>query len=94
LGPDLRLLNGKDADADGLINRFNQRLRREVPSIAPFLRIFPEPVGDEEVLRINVPPGDKEVFRDERFYLRINNSTSELKGQSALDYIRSHFGRD
>jgi hypothetical protein len=91
LGPDLSLL--KDKDEDTLINRFGQRVKIEVPSIAPFVRIRAEPVGGDRVLRIEVPPGDKEVFHEDRFYVRMNNSTPELKGQQALDYIRRRFGR-
>lgn len=90
LGPDLSGL--KDKDEDELINRLTMRLRNEVPLIAPFVRIRAEPVGADRVLRIEVPAGDKEVFRQDRFYARMNNSTPELKGQPLLDYIRRHFG--
>jgi hypothetical protein len=88
LGPDLKLV----PDLDALINRLSQRLRNEVPSIAPFVRITPDPVGTEMVLRIDVPAGDRPLFLKDRLMVRINNTTQELKGAAQLDYIRSRFG--
>ena len=89
LGPDLKLVK----DEDALINRLNQRLLSEVRLIAPFVRITTDPVGDEQVLRIDVPVGDNPVFRDDWFFVRMNNSTPELKGQPLQDYIQSRFRR-
>ena len=89
LGPDLKLV----PDLDSLLNRLSQKLQNDVPSIAPFVRITPEPVGTEMVLRIDIPAGDGQLFLNDRFMVRVNNTTQELKGQSQLDYIRSRFGR-
>jgi hypothetical protein len=86
---DLKLVQ----DLDALLNRLSQRLRTDVPSIAPFVRITPDPVGTEMVLRIDVPAGDRPLFSKDRLMVRINNTTQELKGESHLDYIRSRFGR-
>ena len=88
LGPDLKLV----PDLDALINRLSQRLRNDVPSIAPFVRITPDPVGTEMVLRIDVPAGDRPLFLKDRLMVRINNTTQEVKGAAQLDYIRSRFG--
>lgn len=88
LGLDLKLVS----DLDALLNHLSQKLRNEVPSIAPFVRITPEPVGTETVLRIDVLAGDRPLFLNDRMMVRVNNTTQELKGQSQLDYIRSRFG--
>jgi hypothetical protein len=89
LGRDLKLVS----DVDELVNRVSQRLRNDVPSIAPFVRVTSDPVGAELVLRMEVPAGDRPQFRNDRLLVRINNTTQELKGQAQLDYIRSRFGR-
>jgi predicted HTH transcriptional regulator len=89
LGPDLKLAR----DLDDLCNRLSQKLRNDLPSIAPFVRSIAEPVGAELVLRIDVPAGDRPLYLNDRLMVRINNTTQELKGQSQLDYIRSRFDR-
>jgi hypothetical protein len=89
LGPDLKLVR----DLDALLNHLSQRLRNGVPSIAPFVRITPDPGGTEMVLRIDVPAGDRPLFWEDRLMVRVNNTTQELKGEPQLDYIRSRFGR-
>jgi hypothetical protein len=89
LASDLKLVQ----DLDALLNRLSQRLRNDVPSIAPFVRVKPDSVAEELVLRIDIPAGDRAVFCNDRLMVRINNTTQELKGQSQLDYIRSRFGR-
>jgi hypothetical protein len=88
LGPDLKLVR----DLYALLNRLSQRLRNDLPSLAPFVRITPDPVGSEMVLRIGVPAGDRPLFWKDRLMARVNNTTQELKGESQLDYIRSRFG--
>jgi Putative DNA-binding domain len=88
LVPDLKLTR----DADALVNRLSQKLKNEVPSIAPMVRTTLDPVGTETVLRIDVPPGDTPLFIKERFMVRINNTTQELTGQPLLGYISSRFG--
>lgn len=63
-------------DTDALVNRLSTKLHDLVPSIAPLVRIAPIQIGDKEILRIDVPPGDgAAVFLKERFLVRVNNST-------------------
>jgi hypothetical protein len=89
LGYDLKLVR----DVDALINRLSQKVHTLIQSLAPLVRITPEPIGTETVLRLDVPRGERPVFVRDRFMVRINNSTQELKGQAELDYIRSRFDR-
>jgi hypothetical protein len=89
LRPDLKLVK----DEDDLVNRLSQKLKNQLRSIAPFVWIRSEPVGDQQVLRIDVPKGDYEVFNGDQCFVRINNSTQELKGRDLQDYLRSRFSR-
>ncbi|HEY5266421.1 MAG TPA: RNA-binding domain-containing protein [Acidimicrobiales bacterium] len=88
LGLDLKLVQ----DLDALLNRVNQKLKNDLASIAPLVRIAPNLVGTASVLRIEVPAGERPLFLNERFMVRINNTTQELRGSAQLDYIYSRFG--
>lgn len=75
-------------DLDGLMSHISHRLHEDIPSVAPFIDIGIETVDGKSILRIDVPMGDKALFRRDRFFVRNNNTTHELKGESLQEYFR------
>jgi hypothetical protein len=84
LADDLKLFK----DLDGLVGHISHRLHEDIPSVAPFIDIGTETIDGKSVLRIDVPMGDKALFRRDRFFVRNNNTTHELKGESLQEYVR------
>ena len=84
LADDLKLFK----DLDGLMSHISHRLHEDIPSVAPFIDIGIETVDGKSILRIDVPMGDKALFRRDRFFVRNNNTTHELKGESLQEYFR------
>ena len=84
LADDLKLFK----DLDGLVGHMSHRLHEDIPSVAPFIDIGVETIDGKSVLRIDVPMGDKALFRRDRFFVRDNNTTHELKGESLQEYLR------
>jgi predicted HTH transcriptional regulator len=80
-------------DLDGLVNHVSSKVHQEMAAIAPFIDIKIELACDKPVLRIDVPAGDAEVFRQDRFYVRENNTTRELRGEPLLKYLQSRWPR-
>ena len=91
---------GKSANSDGWIRFIEELLLDRVPEITPpSVRVVS--VADREIGWVEVPRGHREAFflarrnasgsRDERFFLRLNNSTRELKGGRLADYLRDRF---
>jgi hypothetical protein len=89
LDGDVKLFN----DLDGLVNHVSSKVHQEMAAIAPFIDIKIELACDKPVLRIDVPAGDAEVFRQDRFYVRENNTTRELRGEPLLKYLQSRWPR-
>lgn len=80
-------------DLDGLVNHVSSRVHQDMTAIAPFIDIKIELACGKPVLRIDVPAGDAEVFRHDRFYVRENNTTRELLGESLLRYLQNRWPR-
>ena len=80
-------------DLDGLVNHVSSKVHQDMTAIAPFVDIKVEQACGKPVLRIDVPAGDAKVFRQDRFYVRENNTTRELLGESLLRYLRSRWPR-
>jgi Putative DNA-binding domain len=80
-------------DLDGLVNHVSNKIHQDMTPIAPFISIRIELARGKPVLRIDVPAGDGAIFRQDRFYVRENNTTRELKGQSLLRYLQSRWPR-
>lgn len=89
LDGDLKLFK----DLDGLVNHVSSKVHQDMAAIAPFVDIKIEQACGKSVLRIDVPAGDAEVFRQHRFYVRENNTTRELLGESLLRYLQSRWSR-
>jgi hypothetical protein len=80
-------------DADRLVKDISDRLHREMAAAAPAIDVRTEEVDGKPVLRIDVPPGDAPLFRRDRFFVRDNNTTQELKGEPLLAYLRHRWPR-
>jgi hypothetical protein len=84
LDGDLKLFK----DLDGLVNHVSNRLHQEVTAVAPCIDVRIEEADDRPLLRIDVPAGDKPLFRRDRFFVRDNNTTQELKGEPLQGYLQ------
>jgi Putative DNA-binding domain len=84
LDDDLKLFK----DCDGLVSHISQRLHQDVAAAAPSIEVRVEEAGGKPVLRIDVPPGNAPLFRRDRFFVRDNNTTHELKGEALQAYLR------
>src|SRR5205807_834875 len=80
-------------DIDGLVNALSQMLHQSIPGAVPSIDIDIETVGDKPILRIDVPVGDTPLYREDRFFVRNNNTTHELRGESLDRYLRRHWPR-
>jgi Putative DNA-binding domain len=80
-------------DLDGLVNHVSSKVHQDMTAIAPFVGINIELACGKQILRIDVPAGDTEVFRRDRFYVRVNNTSRELHGDSLLKYLQSRWPR-
>jgi len=89
LDDDLKLFK----DLDGFVNHVSNKIHHNMAAIAPFVEAKIETVCDEPVLRIDVPAGNAGIFRQDRFQVRQNNNTLELKGESLLSYLKSRWPR-
>jgi Putative DNA-binding domain len=83
LADDLKLFK----DLDGFVSHISHRLHEDIPSVAPFIHISIETVDGKSILRIDVPMGGKALFRQDRFFVRNNNTTHELKGEPLQGYL-------
>jgi hypothetical protein len=90
LDDDLKLFK----DSDTLLNHVSHRLHQDAAAAAPFIVVRTEEAAGKLVLRIDVPPGDAPLFRRDRFFVRDNNTTHELKAESLQAYLRHRWPRD
>lgn len=79
-------------DLDGLINAISNSLHREIGAAAPSIDVRGEDAGGETLLRIDVPAGDRPLYRRDRFFVRVNNTTPELKGEEIQRYVKQRWG--
>jgi hypothetical protein len=78
-------------DLDSLVNHISQRLQQDVPAAAPFIDVQVEEADGTPLLRFDIPAGDRPLFRRDRFFVRVNNSTHELKGETLQGYLQSRW---
>jgi hypothetical protein len=75
-------------DYDGLVKSVSDRLHQDVAVAAPSITVRTEEASGETLLRIDVPAGDAAVYRRDRFFVRVNNTTQELKGENIQLYVK------
>ena len=75
-------------DYDGLVKSVSDRLHQDVAVAAPSITVRTEEASGETLLRIDVPAGDVAVYRRDRFFVRVNNTTQELKGENIQQYLK------
>jgi Putative DNA-binding domain len=83
IGDDIKLFK----DLDGLVKSVSDRLHQEIGVAAPSIDVRSEEAYGESLLRIDTPAGDMPLFRRDRFFVRVNNTTQELKGESIQRYL-------
>jgi hypothetical protein len=87
IGDDLKIFK----DLDGLVKSVSDKLYQDIGAAAPSIDVRSEEACGETLLRIDVPAGDMPLFRRDRFFVRVNNTTQELKGESIQRYSRRHW---
>jgi hypothetical protein len=80
-------------DLDGLVNHVSSKINQDMMAIAPLVDVKIEMVSEAPVLRIDIPAGNVPVFRQDCFYVRVNNTTRELKGESLQKYLQGRWPR-
>lgn len=80
-------------DGDGLVEQISHRLRHDMPAAAPLIDVRIENADGKDVMRIDVPAGDAPLFRRDCLFVRINNSTHELKGEPLHKYLGQRWPR-
>jgi hypothetical protein len=83
IGDDLKIFK----DLDGLVKSVSDKLHQDIGVAAPSIDVRNEEACGETVLRIDVPAGDMPLFRRDCFFVRVNNTTQELKGESIQRYL-------
>lgn len=81
---DLKFFN----DHDGLVKSISDQLHRDAPMAAPSITVRTEEASGETLLRIDVPAGNGPLYRRDRFFVRVNNTTQELKGEKIHQYVK------
>ena len=96
IGLDLDHLN---TDQDGYLNRLSTLLIRSLGhSHASRLRIEFRGGGDEAICLIRVGASSRPVWavspasKSRVFWVRVNNTTREVRGEEMVNYIRDHWG--
>jgi hypothetical protein len=75
-------------DYDGLVKCVSDELHQDAAVAAPSITVRAEEASGETLLRIDVPAGDIAVYRRDRFFVRVNNTTQELKGERIQQYVK------
>jgi hypothetical protein len=75
-------------DADGLVAHVSDKLDRYLPAAAPSIEVRIDEVNGMPVLRIDVPAGDARLFKQNRFFVRENNTNRELAGEALQNYLQ------
>jgi Putative DNA-binding domain len=75
-------------DLDGLVKSVSDKLYQDIDAAARSIDVRSEEACGETLLRIDVPAGDTPLFRRDCFFVRVNNTTQELKGESIQRYSR------
>jgi len=94
LADDLRVASPRQ-DLDGFENWLTGRLINELgkPVVASDLTVSFPLVDTVQICRIDVQAADQPVFlgTDERFFVRVQNTTQELNPGETTEYVRSHW---
>jgi predicted HTH transcriptional regulator len=75
-------------DYDGLVKSVSDRLHQDVAVAARSITVCTGEASSETLLRIDVPAGGVAVYRRDRFFVRVNNTTQELKGADIQQYVK------
>lgn len=78
-------------DHDGLVKSISDQLHRDAAVAAPSITVHTEEASGETLLRIDVPAGNLPLYRRDRFFVRVNNTTQELRGEKIQQYVKSHW---
>lgn len=84
IGDDLKIFK----DHDGLVKSISDQLHQDAAAAAPSITVRIEEASGESLLRIDVPSGDVALYRRDRFFVRVNNTTQELKGEKLQQYVK------